>query len=91
VNGFDDCTQLSAAADRLLARSDELRTLRAFNPGEARKIEGQIEGSEKRFAKFLAETDEIPKLREEAMAALRQFAGARERFNIGPGGQVEAL
>ena len=57
----------------------------------ARKIAARIAEFEKRFAAFLAVTDEVPKLRQDAKAALAQFASARERFNLQPGGQVEVL
>lgn len=88
MSGFDDdCAQIAAAADNLLARSAELKMLRVVNPGEARKIAGQIEVFEKRFADFLARTEEASKLRAEAKAWLEKFA----RFRKIEGGQVEAL
>jgi hypothetical protein len=90
-NPFEDCAQLSAAADDLLARSEELKALRTVNPGEARNIAARIAEFEKRFRAFLSVTNEVPKLREDAKAALANFASARERFNLQPGGQVEVL
>jgi hypothetical protein len=90
-NPFDDCAQLSAAADDLLARSEELKTLRIVDPGEARKVSARIAEFEKRFSAFLAVTHEVPKLRKDAKAALENFASARVRFNLQPGGQVEVL
>lgn len=89
-DAFDGFADLSAAADRMLARSGELKVLRIVDPPEARKIAAEIEVFEKRFSNFLAQTGEVPKLREDAKAALAQFARARERFNLQSGGQVEA-
>jgi hypothetical protein len=88
---FDDCAQLSAAADELLSRSEELKRLRIVNHYEARKVAARIAEFEKRFSAFLAVTHEVPKLREDAKAALAKFASARERFNLHSGGQVEVL
>jgi hypothetical protein len=88
---FDDCAQLSAAADELLSRSEELKRLRIVNPYEARKVAARIEEFEKRFSAFLAVTHEVPKLREDAEAMLVKFSRARERFGIANGGQVEIL
>jgi hypothetical protein len=90
-NPFDDCAQLSAAADDLLARSDELKMLRIIDPGEARKIEARIGEFEKRFAAFLAVTQEVPKLRQDAETAIAAFARARERFEIAKGAQVDVV
>ena len=93
MNGIDknDCAQLSAAADDLLSRFEELKTLRIVNPGEARKVAAQIGEFEKRFSAFLAVTDETPKLRQDAEATLAKVAPARERFGIAKGGQVEIV
>lgn len=90
-NPFDDCAQLSAAADDLLSRSEELKTLRIVNPGEARKVAARIGEFEKRFSAFLAVTNEVPKLRQDAEAQLLRFSQARERFRIAKGGQVEIV
>lgn len=69
--------ELVSAADRLLKRSDEVRLLGRTNPAEARRIDGIIEAFEKRFASFLAETEEIPAQREAAKDALLKFASIR--------------
>jgi hypothetical protein len=90
-DAFDDCADLSATADRMLARSGELKVLRIVKPAEARRIAAQIEAFENRLSDFLALTEGIPKLREDAKAALAEFARARERFNLQSGGQVDAL
>ena len=92
-NAFDDCAQISAtaAADDLISRSEELKTLRIVNPGEARKVAAQIAEFEERFSAFLAVTDETPKLRQDAEAMLLKVSRARERFGIAKGGQVEIV
>jgi hypothetical protein len=89
-NPFDDCAQLSAAADDLLARSGELKVLRIVNPDEARNVAARIAEFEKRFAAFLEVTHKVPEMREVAKTALAEFASARERY-LQTGVPVEAL
>ena len=90
-NPFEDCAQALAGADRLFALSDKLKALSILNPSGAREVAAWIAEFEKRFAAFLAVTDEVPKLRQDAEATILQFARARERFGIAQGGQVDIV
>jgi hypothetical protein len=75
--------EMLSAADRLLSRPADIRKLSLINPAEARKLETIIEGFEKGFARFLAETEQMAKYREVAKEMILKFAAIRADLKSG--------